>query len=71
MENTTTDYTQKRLTVATHHAFNVSYVVNDVEFDDTVSKAELIRKLREEFRKYTEANDRLFNQVVKEFNEGL
>jgi len=70
MENTTTTYTEKRLTVATHHAFNVSYVINQVEFDDTVSKAELIRKLREEFRKFTESNDRLFEKAVKEFNEG-
>ena len=70
MENTTTTYTEKRLVVATHHAFNVSYVINQVEFDDTVSKAELIRKLREEFRKFTEANDRLFNEIAKEFSEG-
>ena len=46
------------------------YVLNDAQFDDSVSKEELIRKLREEFRKYTEANDRLFNEIAEEFNEG-
>jgi hypothetical protein len=46
------------------------YVLNDAQFDDSVSKEELIRKLREEFRKYTEANDRLFNEIAKEFSEG-
>ena len=70
MENTTTNAVERKLSIATKHAFNMCYVLNDAQFDDSVSKEELIRKLREEFRKYTEANDRLFNEIAEEFDEG-
>lgn len=69
MENTTDNYLARKADIAVKHAYNVARVLNDVEYDEKVDKAELIRLLRDEYLKFITKNDALWNEVVADFNK--
>lgn len=69
MENTTEKYLTRKADIAVKHAFNVARVLNDVEYDEKVDKAELIRLLRDEYYKFITKHDALWNELATDFNK--
>ena len=69
MENTTDNYLARKADIAVKHAFNVARVPNDVEYDEKVDKAELIRLLRDEYLKSITKNDALWSKLAADFNK--
>ena len=69
MENTTDNYLARKADIAVKHAFNVARVLNDVEYDEKVDKAELIRLLRDEYGKFITKHDALWSKLVADFNK--
>lgn len=69
MENTTDKHLARKADIAVKHAYNVARVLNDVEYDKNVDKAELIRLLRNEYGNFIAKNDDLWNELVADFNK--
>jgi len=70
MENTMKKHLDAKISNATKTVFNIMRELNDVEYNDNVTKAQLIYAIREEFKRYAAVDDALFSQIAKEFNEG-